>query len=220
MSNLVCLRLKRRFYTALDNGLTFFWLKHRYGVNLNSAIAKAFRIFYLPSALGVSIQTQDRVKLERQESVREFENWMNPVEQDLLRIHVPRRVEIDVPLEFSEDSDNGMSLAWMLNRYGDKTVDEAIRVVQLVYLPSVFEVFGRSKKQADAIHQSRTVFCDIRASDVVTTIPELVPVAANGKLQSSVFGANFNELPPLVPSDDATDDFDLDLDAIYKNKED
>jgi hypothetical protein len=219
MSNL---QFKRRFYTSLDNGLTFFWLKHRYGANVNSAIAKTIRIFYLPSVLGTSIQTQDRVMFERQESVREFEAWMNPKDCAPLIIHIPNRVEIDISLEFPDGSDNGMTLAWMLDRFGggDKAVDEVIRVVQLVYLPSAFRGFGRSQEQEDAIHQSRTVFCDIRASDVVTTIPELVPVAANGKLQSSVFGTNFNEPPPLVPSEDATDDFDLDLDAIYKNKDD
>ncbi len=227
MSN-ICLPLKRQFSGTSDNGITFCWLKRNAGSALSPAVTKAMRIVYLPSALCVDSKSWERVYLERQESRQEFEGWMNPSEGELFANKNPRRVVVDLLLDFPKASDNGKTLAWMLETFGGKTGHEILRAVQMVYLPSALAAFQEHRGRIDfEVRRSRMLFSDKRASDELPTARELLPFSTNGKPREiTVLAAatptreEVEDSPESSPKGDLilSDGFpDLDLDAIYND---
>jgi hypothetical protein len=226
MSKAVCFVLNRRFYGALDNGLTFYWLRLLHVSELSSVIARAIRLVYLPSALGADCASWDRVHLERQESRREFEEWMNPSAGSVTSSAIPKRIQINIPLEYPVSSDNGKTLAWMLETFGEKTCDLIVQAVQLVYLPSALTAFQEHRGRVDfEVRRSRMLFSDKRASDELPTTRELLPFSTNGKPREvTVLSAvtptceeveDFDESEPSHKPIHSDDFPDLDLDAIY-----
>ena len=164
---LVCCTIKRTFRSTSDNGRVFHLLRYSQDLSFEAAINEALRIFYLPSALGEDSQDLGRVPLVREQSIQDFEQWINASTTNPVQKGLPKQVCIDHALQFPKESDHGKTLNWILKNFGEKAVTEIIWAVQLVYLPIVLSAFADQQHRIPSVvRRARQEFKNRRGYDI------------------------------------------------------
>ena len=242
MHELVCLSIKRVFSSTSDNGRVFYWLRYSEEVSFDAAINEALRIVYLPSALGEDSENLGRVPLVREQSIQDFEQWMNASTTTPVQKGLPKNVYINHALQFPKESDHGKTLNWILQNFGENAVTEIVWAVQLVYLPIVLSAFADQQHRIPSVvRRSLQEFKNRRGYDIQPAFQDSSVFSSNGHSTGFAFEVKSVEAEVMEPTHTSTQTqtlekepepepkaeeylgeafFDIDLDAAYESDDD
>lgn len=150
---------KKSFRRTSRAGITFHWLKCRFGEDLDDVVKEAIRIVRFPATLAASPESADKAQVVPmlEHSQRKFDEWMKaslnpmPIEKD-----IPQRILVHFTLPL-DDSDVGKTLACFSTRNDHSLEWYVLDAVVLVFLPVALSSIQGSRSSFSVL-RSRTIF--------------------------------------------------------------
>jgi hypothetical protein len=187
-------------------GITLHWMKAIYGKDIEDAITNAVQLIYYPRVLAASFETLCEVGLEVTRSRLIFQERMGlakgaPSSENPL----PKRVEFSFNQSLERDSRKGKTFAWLVETYGNKTVDAVLEALCLIYFPAALAASpatsSRAQREANC---SRLIFEEKMTGALLQNTPSGVPLSLyrQGDISETSYLSDCNNLfPPLVVID-------------------